>query len=99
MPNLNASLGLAQLSNLNQILKAKKIHQIYGIIFKNNKYFDLFLEKKHSQSNHWLNTLLIKKDIKLRNKILFSLNKNIFCRPTWKLLHKLQCIKNVLKMI
>ena len=24
MPNLNASLGLAQLSNLNQILKAKK---------------------------------------------------------------------------
>lgn len=97
MPNINASLGLAQISKLKIILQAKKkIHKIYSEKFKTNKYFELFKEKKKSKSNHWLNTLLIKKNNNnIRNKIFSSLIKeNINCRPTWKLLHTLAMYKN-----
>ena len=97
MPNLNASLGLAQLEKLKKILRIKKnIHKIYQSKFNDNKFFELFSENKNSKSNHWLNTLLIKKsNIKIRDKIFSSLIKeNINCRPTWKLLHKLPMYKN-----
>ena len=97
MPNLNASLGLAQLSKLKKILDAKKkLHKIYKEKFQNNEFFELFPENKDTKSNHWLNTLLIKKNNrKIRDQIFSSLiKKNINCRPTWKLLHKLPMYKN-----
>lgn len=96
MPNLNASLGIAQLGKLKKILKAKKkIHNIYKKKFKYNQFFELLSDNNDSNSNHWLNTLLVKKDIDIRDKIFTSLMKNkIGCRPTWKLLNKLPMYKS-----
>ena len=76
MPNLNASLGIAQLSKLKKILKAKKkIHNIYKKKFKNNDFFELFSNNDNSNSNHWLNTLLIKKNNDIRKKHFFFFDK------------------------
>lgn len=96
MPNLNASLGIAQLAKLKKILVAKKkIHNIYKKKFKYNEFFELISNNNNSNSNHWLNTLLIKKDIDIRDKIFTSLMKNkIGCRPIWKLLSKLPMYKS-----
>lgn len=97
MPNLNASIGLAQFENINKIINSKrKLFQKYNKLFSNIHEIDLFKEPRYCKSNYWLQTIILKKqNMKLRNDILKLTNKkNIMTRPVWKLLHKLQPFKN-----
>ncbi len=101
LPNLNASLGLAQLKKIKKILSAKK-----NLYFKYKKVFNQFTElklldtPKFCKSNYWLNTLILKSEsFSKRNYIINYLNKyGVQARPTWKLLHKLPHFSKCPKM-
>ena len=100
MPNINAALGCAQLSNLNQFIRSKrKLYLKYKKAFKNIKEVAIMEEPKNTKSNYWLQTLILnKKNSLIRNRILNFLNKKkIMVRPVWDLLNKnkpyLQCQK------
>ena len=93
MPGLNAALGLAQILNLENIIKMKrKIYTNYKKQFQNNNYFDLVSEPINSRSNYWLQNVKIKKkDINLRDYLIRYTNiKGFQTRPAWTLLHKLR---------
>ena len=97
MPNLNASIGLAQFENINKIINSKrKLFQKYNKLFSNIDEIDLFKEPRYCKSNYWLQTIILRKqNMKLRDDILQLTNKkNIMTRPVWKLLHKLKPFKN-----
>lgn len=101
MPNICAAIGLAQLENIELLIKNKrKLHERYKENFKNNKYVDLYSEKLGSFSNYWLNTIVLKDEyIDFRDDILDFLNSNnIGSRPCWELMHKLPYLKNFSKM-
>ena len=101
MPNLNATLGCAQIKKLKFFVKNKReLFNKYHKIFKNSKYFQLFREKLHCESNYWLQTLILKKKYsKYKNNIINDLNrKKIEIRPVWKLIHTLKPYKKMPKM-
>jgi len=101
MPNLNASLGCAQLKKLNFFLKRKRVLvKKYSQIFKNNRYFEIFYEKKFCKSNYWLQTIILRKKYSLyKNNVITDLNKKkIQVRPVWKLIHSLKPYNKMPKM-
>jgi len=101
MPNLNAALGLAQMEKLPIFLKAKKsLFKKYNEIFKKLNGISLYNQPKDSDSNYWLQTLVLNKEhIKLKNKILKeSHKKSIYTRPVWKLISELKPYKKSQKM-
>ena len=64
MPNINAALGFSQLQKIKKILNYKKIvFKNYEKIFFNNKYFSIYSGLKDSSPNHWLVTIILKKNI------------------------------------
>ena len=101
MPNLNASLGCAQIKKLKNLLKAKKkLYYKYESKFKNLKEFYLLKELPDAECNNWLITIILKKtDKNLLNKILKATNKNGFnTRPVWQLLSQVPHLKKYPKM-
>ena len=96
LPNLNAALGVSQMNNLKKILNSKKkLHEEYLKNLEDNKYFDIFYDKKNCESNHWLNIVILKKKyFQHRDKIIKNcINKNIFVRPGWQLMHEHKYLK------
>jgi perosamine synthetase len=94
MPNLNAALIVAQLEQLNQFLKNKRLTA--------KKYKEYFMssdikfvsELKDSTSNYWLNTLIFQ-DIKHRDLFLSETDKEgVMTRPIWTLMNKLSMYKD-----
>ena len=101
MSNLNASLGLGQMKNLRKFLNLKrKLFFKYKKYFTDCKEFEIFSEKKFSKSNHWLQTIILKKNyINLKEDIINDLHKKeILARPAWKLISTLKPYKNFPKM-
>ena len=93
MPNINAALLVAQLEQLDIFLNSKKnLATIYKKFF-DTENINFFIEPKNSNSNYWLQTVILKNK-KQRDKFLTKLNKNgVMCRPIWKLLNKLDMYK------
>ena len=101
MPNINAAIGLAQLSKINKFLKKKrKIYNEYKSFFNSYNEVRFLEEPMFCRSNNWLNAIVLNKNLKLkRNYIINKLHKNkIFVRPVWKLLHKQSHLKLYPKM-
>lgn len=101
MPNICAAIGLAQLENIELLIKNKrKLHERYKKNFESNKYVDLYSERLGSFSNYWFNSIILKEEyIDFRDDILEFLNSNhIGSRPCWELMHKLPYLKNFSKM-
>ncbi len=98
LPNLNASLGLAQMEKLPEKIKTKrKLAQKYIKQFEDCDNLEIFQEPINSASNYWLNTLILKKNVssQLRDFLLQELNdKGYQARPCWKLMHKLSFYKD-----
>ena len=94
MPNLNAALLVAQLENLNVLLRSKRnIADAYKEFFKHKsiKYLD---EPSNSESNFWLNSIILK-DKKERDLFLHETNSNgVMTRPIWTLMNKLSIYKD-----
>jgi aminotransferase in exopolysaccharide biosynthesis len=94
MPNLNASLLLAQLENLEKFLKIKR-----DLAMKYKEFFDclgveFFTEPEYATSNYWLNSIFLR-DRKERDEFLeFSHENGVLCRPAWVLMNKLPIYKD-----
>ena len=92
MPNLNAALGCAQLEQLPDFLASKRrLFNSYQEALLEITGVTLFAEPAGSQSNYWLQTLLLDESMtKQRNSILEATNSaGLMTRPAWKLLHNL----------
>jgi len=89
MPNLNASLGIAQMESLPAYLKNKR-----DIAGQYNKWcgendVQFMIEPKNTKSNYWLNTI-VTIDKKQRDSVLLATNNaNIMTRPAWTPMHNL----------
>ena len=100
LPSINASLGISQLNKINIYLKNKKIlKNFYQKKIKNFKILCFFNSLNSSNSNNWLNTIIINQNyINFRNKFFKKSNShNIQLRPVWRLLHKMREFKNCQK--
>ena len=90
MPNLNAALLVSQLENLKIFLSSKRsIAMAYKEFFKDKSY-EFVEEPVNSQSNYWLNTIILE-DKEERNSFLRETNlKGVMTRPMWTLMNKLK---------
>ena len=92
MPNLNAALGCAQLEQLPELLASQRLlFKRYQDAFRNITQVRVFEEPEDSQSNYWLQTLLLDESaIDQLENILEATNAvGLMTRPVWELLHKL----------
>ena len=92
MPNINAALGCAQLEQLPEFLASKRrLFERYQEALRDIAGISLFTEPEGSQSNYWLQTLLLDKSVAIqRDTLLETTNAiGIMTRPVWTLLHKL----------
>lgn len=89
LPNINAALGCAQMESLPVILKAKRrIAESYTRFFENRSQVYI-AEPRDSQSNYWLNAIVVG-DLHERNQFLEQTNDNgIMTRPIWRLMNRL----------
>ncbi len=97
MPNINAALASAQMEQLDAFIKNKrKLSEEYFLFF-DRIGISKIQEIKNAKSNYWLNTIVFS-DVKERDSFLnFSHKNKVLCRPSWKLMHKLDLYKNSLK--
>ena len=97
MPNLNAALGCAQLEQLPAKLRSKReLFNNYKRAFRGVAGINLFAEPINSESNFWLQTLLLDEaDLGIRDLILESTNAaGLMTRPAWKLINSLAPYRN-----
>jgi perosamine synthetase len=92
LPNLNAALGCAQLEQLPDFLRRKRLlAQRYQEAFREVNGLEFVGEPKQARSNYWLNTIRLEQpDFVARDRLLTVANDARYqCRPAWTLLHKL----------
>jgi len=93
MPNLNAALLVAQLENLNGfLLNKRELAEMYKQFFCAHE-IEFVSEPKESESNYWLNALVLnsRED---RDVFLEATNsKGVMTRPIWTLMNKLEMFK------
>lgn len=101
MPNLNASLGCAQLEELPRMLSEKReLFKRYQNVFSKLDGVSLIKEPENCISNYWLQTLLL--DISQssqRDLILKATNEaGYMTRPVWNPIHNLIPFKDCPRM-
>jgi perosamine synthetase len=92
MPNLNAALGCAQLEQMPDFLvRKRKLANYYRETFADIDGLQYFDPPAFSQSNYWLNALLLDdRAAQQRDAILAATNsQGLMTRPVWSLLHRL----------
>ncbi len=94
MPNLNAALLVAQLEQLDKFLENKRVlASEYEEFFEKND-IKFIKEPKDSQSNYWLQAVLLE-DENQRNEFLkFTNSKGVMSRPIWRLMNELEMFKD-----
>ncbi len=90
LPNINAALGCAQMEKLKQFLEDKRaIADIYSKFFRSIN-LNFIYEPKHSNSNYWLNGLILENK-EMRDNFLRELNDaGVMSRPIWRLMNTLK---------
>lgn len=91
MPNINAALGCAQLEQLPWFLAEKRaLAGRYRNAFAGIPGVSFFSEPTNSQSNYWLNTLLIDESCADQRDALLAATNNsgIMTRPAWNMMHR-----------
>ncbi|MEQ1878546.1 MAG: LegC family aminotransferase [Bdellovibrionia bacterium] len=97
MPNLNAALGCAQMASLPKFFAQKRtLADRYAAAFRNVSGAKFFKEPEGSESNYWLNALLLDHaDMTYRDSVIEFLRENgIMTRPVWSMLNSLPMYKN-----
>jgi len=91
MPNLNASVLVAQLEQLDKFLESKR-----DLALKYQEFFDTLdgikfvTEPSEAKSNYWLQSVIVE-DIDKRDAFLDFTNSNgVMTRPIWKLMNELE---------
>ena len=87
LPNLNASLAVAQMSKLSDFVDIKrKISDRYNDLLQNYPDIKLIRENENRKSNYWLNAIIFKSK-SVRDKFLETSNSNnVMTRPPWDLI-------------
>lgn len=101
MPNINAALGCAQIEQLSGFLNKKRALSLrYEQALDGFPGIRFFRELPNTQSNYWLNVILIDHcDELLRDSVLQAINGHgLEARPAWTLLHKLPMFLNCPRM-
>ena len=101
MPNINAALGCAQLEQLTDKLKLKRIlFSRYQDAFNSINGLTLFKEPVNTKSNYWLQTIVLNRQNEIfRDSILEACHRiGISARPAWKLLNQLEFFQTAPKM-
>jgi aminotransferase in exopolysaccharide biosynthesis len=95
MPNLNAALLVAQLEQLDTFVANKRELALkYEEFFTPLSDINFIKEPKNSQSNYWLQAVIVK-DLENRDEFLKYTNSNgIMTRPIWKLMNELEMFKD-----
>jgi len=94
MPNLNAALLVAQLEQLEAFLESKRILTSEYEEFFKDRDIKFIQEPKNSQSNFWLQAVLLE-DKSQRNEFLEFTNSNgVMTRPIWRLMNELEMFKD-----
>ena len=90
MPNINAALGVAQLQRLQSHLQDKRrLFERYLDLFASMNEAELHQPPQDTQSNHWLNLLLLP-DHNTRDALLqAALDEGLLLRPLWDPMHQL----------
>lgn len=97
LSNINAALGCAQMEMLPSFIERKRrLAERYRSAFEHIAGAKIFTEAKFSQSNYWLNVLILEKeDMALRECILEATSQvGITTRPAWVPSHKLKMFYN-----
>ena len=91
MPNINASLLVAQLENLELFIsKKRELAKTYFYLFQDIENIHFVQEPENSKSNYWLQSIILK-DLENRNEFLEFTNKNgVMTRPIWQLISNLE---------
>jgi len=89
LPNLNASLGCAQMEKLNKFLEIKKIRAKKWDNFFKDKKIKFVNGIKNTNPNFWLYTIIMKNKTEKNNLLQFLNANNIMARCSWKLMNKL----------
>lgn len=100
MSNLHAAIGLAQIENIDKILKKKKnINLTYSKLYNSHDKLQILKAPSYSNSNYWMNILKFDKFNKIRmNEIVSFFKKNsIEIRPVWHPNHLQKPYKNCQK--
>jgi perosamine synthetase len=94
MPNLNAALACAQLEQLTEILRGKRVlAENYIELFKDSN-ITFKQEPDGTTSNYWLNAIQLE-DLDARNAFLKATNESgVMTRPIWTLMSKLPMFKD-----
>lgn len=87
LPNLNASLGIAQLNKLPYFINRKRaIHNEYHTFFQGFGYS--LVSNPTAQSNHWLNTVIMSGAEEKESLLKYLKDNDIQARPAWYPLHR-----------
>ena len=89
LPNINAALGCAQLEQIDRFLEQKRALALcYAEAFSRIKGVCFVEEPRYSQSNYWLNALLLDEDVAdERDHLLAATNHaGLMTRPVWILM-------------
>ncbi len=94
LTNLAASLGVAQMEQLPDFIKAKRaLAESYKTFFEKQD-IEFFVEPENAKSNYWLNAVLLK-DRQQRDEFLeYTNNNGIMTRPAWELMNRLPMFRD-----
>ena len=94
MPNLNAALGCAQIEQMEMYMASKRtLANNYHKFFKDKKE-TFVVEPPESNSNYWLNAIILNNKSDKVSFIKATNSKGIMVRPIWTLMNKLPMFKN-----
>lgn len=97
MPNINAALGLAQLESLSYFLSLKrKIASRYADFFSKID-IPFIKEPPDSESNYWLNSILLKNKTERDSFLNYTYENGIRTRSVWHLMNRLPMYANCQK--
>jgi len=94
LTNLAAALGVAQMEQLPNFIKRKRIlAKEYSNFFADSD-IEFVTEKENTKANYWLNAIILK-DRKQRDEFLEETNEaGIMTRPIWELMNRLPMFKD-----
>lgn len=94
LPNINAALLVAQLEQLKIFLKDKReLANSYEDFFQKSE-FQFVKEPKGSQSNYWLNSVILKNREQRDEFLQFTNDNGVMTRSIWTLMNKLDMFKD-----
>lgn len=94
MPNLNAALGVAQMEQVSNFLRAKrKLASLYNDYFSGQPV-EFLSEPENAESNYWLNAITFKSSTVKNSFLQFSNDQGVMTRPVWVPMHRLPMYEN-----